>query len=67
MITLEKVKYKQRFDTISLEFDSVDYCDDQFSHTYFQVGDIRINVPDSEFEKLEKQCDKLGIAVYIFS
>jgi hypothetical protein len=67
MIVLERERYKQRFDSISLNYDAVTYEDDQFSHTYFQVGDIKIYVSDNEFESLEIQCDYLGIAVYVGS
>jgi hypothetical protein len=67
MITLEEGLQRLRSDSISLVYDPVDYINEHSSHTYFQVSDLRIYVPDSELWDLEKQCKELGIAVYIFS
>lgn len=68
MIVLKEMNYKPIFETMSLNYDAVDYEDDQLSHTYFQMGcHYRIYVDDVEFDNLQKQCLKLGIKVYTHS
>lgn len=64
---LERVKYKANFNTVDLVYDSVDYSDDQFSHTYFEIGDLRIYIKDDELSDLENQCKELKIPVYIYT
>lgn len=64
---LEKVNYKPNFNTIDLVFDSTEYEDDQYSHLYFEVGELRIYIKDDFFEDVQKQCEKLNIPVYIYT
>jgi hypothetical protein len=63
---LKRVDYRVNFNTIDLVYDPTN-CEEEYSHTYFEVGDLRIYVDDSEFNNLLDQCKKEKIPVYYYT